>query len=183
LVKIKIASPSISSAQVSFPVVPEVIDETQSLRQCLGRFATGVTVVTCADALGRPCGITANSFSSVSLEPPLILWNIAKVSNSLQAYLAAEHFAINVLSADQKQVSSHFARSDHMLFKSVEYSSSALGVPILQGTLACFECRTHQIHDCGDHYIVIGEVQSHRFDEAAPLLFYSGGYALLGESA
>ncbi len=81
---------------------------TRALRQCLSKFATGVTVVTCQGPTG-PCGITASSFSSVSLEPPLVLWNIAKVSNSLQSYLDAEHYAINVLSADQQPLSTHFA--------------------------------------------------------------------------
>jgi len=150
------------------------------LRRALGRFATGVTVVTCQGS-GGPCGITANSFSSVSLEPPLVLWNIAKVSNSLQAYLDAEFFAINVLGADQEPVSSHFALSDHTVFDGIEFSPSDRGVPILPGTVACFECRTHQIHDCGDHYIIIGEIEEYRSDGGQPLLFSDGRYATVGE--
>jgi len=148
----------------------------KAFRQCLGKFATGVTVVTCADADGNPCGITANSFSSVSLDPPLVLWNIAKVSNSLEGYLNAEHFAINVLSADQQALSSHFARSDHTMFAGVEYSLSDDGVPLLPDTIATFHCRTHQIHDCGDHFVVIGEVTDHQSTDADPLVFYSGTY-------
>lgn len=154
--------------------------DTKALRQCLGRFATGVTVVTCCDQDGNPCGITANSFSSVSLEPPLVLWNIAKVSNSLEAYLAAEHFAINVLSLDQESLSSHFARSDHTLFDDIEYSLAENGAPRLPGNLATFECRTHEIHDCGDHHIIVGEVIRFEADDHEPLLFYSGGYRQLG---
>jgi flavin reductase (DIM6/NTAB) family NADH-FMN oxidoreductase RutF len=152
--------------------------ELFDLRQCLGKFATGVTVVTCRGSAG-PCGITANSFSSVSLQPPLLLWNIAKVSNSLQAYLDAEHFAVNVLGAGQRALSSHFAQSDHTLFDDVEYELSAQGVPLLTATVACFECRTHQIHECGDHYIIIGEVEKYRSDDGSPLLFFDGQYSAI----
>ena len=153
-------------------------EEIGNLRRCLGKFATGVAVVTCRGSDG-PCGITANSFSSVSLEPPLVLWNIAKVSNSLQAYLDAEHFAINILGAGQRTLSSHFAQSDHTRFNNVEYTTSARDVPLLPGAVACFECRTHQIHDCGDHYIIVGEVESYRSDDGKPLLFFGGQYAMI----
>jgi len=157
------------------------VNDSKAFRQCLGKFATGVTVVTCADAAGQPCGITANSFSSVSLEPPLILWNIAKVSNSLDAYLEADHFAINVLSSAQRDVSNHFARSDHTLFDDVDYQLSKDGVPLLPGTIATFECRTREIHDCGDHHIIVGEVERFSKHEKDPLLFYSGGYRSIGD--
>jgi len=150
--------------------------DTKAFRQCLGKFTTGVTVVTCCDRDGKPCGITANSFSSVSLEPPLVLWNIAKVSNSLEAYLQAEHFAINVLANDQQALSSHFARSEHTLFDGIDYSLSSDGAPLLPGTLATFECRTQDIHECGDHYVIVGEVSAFASGDQDPLLFYSGGY-------
>ena len=153
-------------------------EEIRDLRQCLGKFATGVAVVTCRGTNG-PCGITANSFSSVSLEPPLVLWNIAKVSNSLQAYLDAEHFAVNILAAEQGALSAHFAQSDHTRFNNIDYTTSVKDVPLLPGTVACFECRTHQIHDCGDHYIIVGEVESHRCDDGNPLLFFGGQYAAI----
>jgi flavin reductase (DIM6/NTAB) family NADH-FMN oxidoreductase RutF len=152
------------------------MNDGKAFRQCLGKFATGVTVVTCVDAAGNPCGITANSFSSVSLDPPLILWNIAKVSNSLDAYLKAERFAINVLSSAQQSLSSHFAKSDHTTFNGVDYTLSELGVPLLPGTLATFHCRTHQTLDCGDHFVIIGEVTDYHSTDADPLLFYSGTY-------
>lgn len=154
--------------------------EVTGLRECLGRFATGITVVTCRGDKG-PCGITANSFSSVSLEPPLVLWNIAKVSHSLNAYLDAEYFAINVLGVDQRELSHHFAQSDHTVFNGIEYSSSEHGVPILPGTIACFECRTRQVHDCGDHHIVIGEVERFASSEGEPLLFYGGEFHKRGD--
>jgi 3-hydroxy-9,10-secoandrosta-1,3,5(10)-triene-9,17-dione monooxygenase reductase component len=155
------------------------MDETKQFRQCLGKFATGVTVVTCSDETGKPYGITANSFSSVSLEPRLILWNIAKVSNSLQTFLDAEHFAVNVLAADQQALSVHFAQSDHTLFDSVRIERSAQDVPLIPGALACFECRTRQIHDCGDHHIIIGEVLKFQATAAEPLVFFGGQYATI----
>jgi len=155
------------------------MNDLRQFRRCLGKFATGVTVVTCADRAGKPYGITANSFSSVSLEPPLILWNIARVSNSLTAFLNAEHFAINVLASGQRDVSKHFARSDHTLFDSVEYSRSASGAPLLPGSLATFECRTFDVHECGDHYIVIGEVVEFSAGDGEPLLFFGGDYRAL----
>ena len=117
-------------------------DSELGLRRSLGRFATGVTVVTCCAPDGRACGITANSFSSVSLDPPLVLWNIAKGSNSLDAYLAAEHFAIHVLNADQQYMAEHFARTDHTRYNGIEHEISGRNVPILPGVLARFDCRT-----------------------------------------
>ena len=152
------------------------MNDAKALRQCLGKFATGVTVVTCSDAAGNPCGITANSFSSVSLEPPLVLWNIAKVSNSLDAYMNADDFVINVLAEEQLALASNFARSDHTLFDGVEFVVSERNVPVLPGTLATFECSTYQIYDCGDHYVIIGEVTAFRSTDGNPLLFFGGRY-------
>lgn len=152
------------------------IEPELDLRRSLGRFATGVTVVTCCAHDGRPCGITANSFSSVSLDPPLVLWNIAKVSNSLQAYLDARYFAIHVLDAAQQAMAEHFARTDHTRFNGIEHSVSGQNVPILPGVLARFDCRTREIHEGGDHYIIVGEVEAHTAAEGAPLLFFGGEY-------
>ena len=152
------------------------MDEMKKFRQCLGKFATGVTVVSCRDQDGKPCGITANSFSSVSLEPPLVLWNIAKVSKSLPAYLEAEHFAINVLSNQQQSLASHFAYSENGLFDNIGYQDSQHRVPVLNDTLAHLECRTHDIHDCGDHHIIIGEVTNFELSDSEPLIFYGGNY-------
>lgn len=153
-----------------------------AFRACLGQFATGVTVVTCAAADGSPRGITANSFSSVSLEPPLVLWNIAKVSQSLQDFLDARHFAIHVLAERQQPLAAHFARSDHTLFDSVDIGRSAEGVPLLADCLAVFECTTHQIHDAGDHHIIIGHVERFSWHRSEPLLFFSGRYRGLGDN-
>lgn len=148
----------------------------KQLRQCLSRFATGVTVVTCSDAAGNPYGITANSFSSVSLEPPLVLWNIAKISNSLNAYLEAREFAIHVLTAEQQSVAVHFAQTDHSRFEGIEYAFSAAGVPILPDVLARFDCRTANIVEGGDHHIIIGEVANIEFMDGEPLLFFGSEY-------
>ncbi|RLA32583.1 MAG: flavin reductase [Gammaproteobacteria bacterium] len=152
------------------------MDEMKKFRQCLGQFATGVTVVSCRDPDGKPCGITANSFSSVSLEPPLVLWNIAKVSNSLGAYLNAEHFAINILSRQQRSLAAHFAKSENGLFDDIGSKDSQYSVPILSDTLAHLECRTHAIHDSGDHHIIVGEVIDFRLSDNEPLIFYGGNY-------
>ena len=146
------------------------------LRQCLGQFATGVTVVTCKDHQGRACGITANSFSSVSLDPPLVLWNIAKASNSLEAYLGAEHYAFHILAADQEALSQHFADTDHTRFDRVSYESSAQDVPILSGCVAVLHCSTRETIDCGDHHIIIGHVDRFDTDGGDPLLFFGGDY-------
>ena len=146
------------------------------LRRSLGQFATGVTVVTCCAGDGAPCGITANSFSSVSLDPPLVLWNIAKVSNSLGAYLDAKHFAIHVLRANQQSFAEHFARTDHTVYNGIDYVISSDNVPILPDVLARFDCATEAIHDAGDHYIIIGRVLAHVAGDGSPLLFHAGEY-------
>lgn len=155
------------------------MDQMKQFRRCLSKFATGVTVVTCADEAGKPYGITANSFSSVSLEPPLILWNVAKVSNSLQAFLDAEFFAINILAREQQDLSRHFAKSDHTLFDTIDTGRSEENIPLIPGTLACFICKTYKIVDCGDHHIIIGEVLRYESRDAQPLLFYDGKYAAI----
>ena len=145
-------------------------------RQCLSKFATGVTVVTCSNDQGGCFGITANSFSSVSLEPPLVLWNIAKGSNSLQEFLETEYFGINILAATQQLESQTFAKSEHNIFEGIDYSLNVNKIPLLKNTLAHLICRTHDIHECGDHYIVVGEVISYQSNDAEPLLFFNGSY-------
>ena len=156
-------------------------DKELELRRSLGQFATGVTVVTCCDDNGNPCGITANSFSSVSLDPPLVLWNVAKVSNSLEAFLGAQHFAIHVLSDGQQSLAEHFALTDHTIYAGVDYELSADRVPIIHDVLARFDCKTDQVHESGDHFIIIGEVVNHVMAEGKPLLFYAGNYDHLGD--
>lgn len=157
------------------------MDDSRQLRDCLGGFATGVTVVTCRDESGRRCGITVNSFSSVSLDPPLVLWNVAKSSNSLDAFVDAEHFAIHVLSREQLAVSVHFAHTDHTRFEGIDFSDSADGVPILADCLAVIECSSHAVHEAGDHYVIIGHVECFHRENTDPLLFYGGRYRRLAD--
>jgi len=152
------------------------IDPHSLLRHCLSQFATGVTVVTCKDDQARPCGITANSFSSVSLDPPLVLWNIAKSSNSVDAFLTAKHFAFHILSAAQEHLSQHFARTDHTRFERIEFEESADDVPILPGCIAVLHCSIRETHDCGDHHIIIGRVDSFDVAGGDPLLFFRSAY-------
>ena len=162
----------------TLPIITGI--DSLKLRRCLARFATGVTVVTCRSRDDVLCGVTANSFTSVSLEPPLVLWNISRNSNSVNAYLHAERFAINVLTAGQRDLSSHFAKSGSGLFDVALYEDSG-GVPVLKDTLAWMICRTHQVLECGDHYIIVGEVEDFQFSDGPPLLFFNGQYTLLND--
>ena len=152
-----------------------LVPDSAAFRAVLGHFATGITVITAMDG-DEPVGLAANSFTSVSLDPPLVLWNIAKVSNSLRAYLAAEHFAIHVLDADQQHLAEHFARTDHTRYNGIEHTISSRNVPILPGVLARFDCRTREILNGGDHHIIIGEIEGHTVRDGSPLIFFAGEY-------
>ena len=143
-------------------------------RDALGAFATGVTVVTAAGPEG-PVGITANSFASLSLDPPLVLWSPARASRRFAALVAAGHFAIHVLGADQRDLGAHFARQGED-FDLPGTRVNAQGVPVLDGCLAVFECRRHALHEGGDHALVIGEVLRARHRPGAPLVFQGGRY-------
>lgn len=146
------------------------------LRSALGRFATGVTVVTAREADGGGLvGITANSFASVSLDPPLVLWSAARSSMRHAHFSAAPAFAIHVLAAGQSDLSDRFTR-DGSRFEGLDYSLNADGVPLLEGTLARFECRTEARHEGGDHTIIIGLVTRFTLAEGEPLVFVHGQY-------
>lgn len=149
-------------------------DTARAFRDALGRFATGVTVVTCR-AEGKPLAITANSFSSLSLEPPLVLWSPARASKRFPAFEAAEHFAIHVLAADQFDLCNAFAR-DGWNFDVAEWHEGAHGVPLVENCLARFECTRHAIHDGGDHAIIVGRVSAVEITDGAPLVFATGAY-------
>lgn len=146
----------------------------RDFRDALGRFATGVTVITCTTPKG-PVGITANSFASVSLDPPLVLWSPAKTSTRYEAFMAAEAFAIHILGAEQTAMCGAFVKDGHA-FEGFDSTTSEHGVPLLENCLARFECRRHAIHDGGDHSIIIGEVIAAEAREGAPLLFSSGSF-------
>lgn len=146
----------------------------KELRRAFGQFATGVTVVTVQTPQG-PLGMTANSFSSVSLEPPLVLWCPAKSSHRYAAFAAASHFAVHVLGAEQEALAMAFARSGQA-FDDLDIRTNAQGVPLLPMSLARFECRTHALHDAGDHAIILGEVELAETRPGAPLIFCQGGF-------
>jgi flavin reductase (DIM6/NTAB) family NADH-FMN oxidoreductase RutF len=152
--------------------VPDFTD--RELRDALGRFATGVTVVTTMTRDG-PLGITANSFASVSLMPPLVLWSPARKSARFPAFEAASHFAIHVLSSGQQALAERFARAGDD-FAGLEFGRGLGGAPLLDGCAARFECRHAAGYDGGDHLIVVGEVLRLQRHDLPPLLYYRGGY-------
>lgn len=154
--------------------------DLRTLRDALGCFATGVTVVTTLDEAGQPVGLTANSFSSVSLDPPLILFCLARSSTNVERFRQAEHFAINVLHIGQQPTSGVFARSQADRFQDVAWETWDTGAPILSGALASFECGTEQIVEAGDHLVIIGRVKRARFEPRRdPLLYFRGKYRRL----
>lgn len=149
-------------------------------RRSLGQFATGVTIVT-ARTRGDRVGMTANSFSSVSLDPPLVLWSIKQTSTSFDAFEEASHFAINVLSVDQRHLSGHFGRSDPDKFANVSWSEGIDGAPLLHGTTAIFECQKMAEFEGGDHLIMLGRVLRFSRYERPALLFVQGKYAIAAD--
>ena len=152
--------------------------DVRDLRRAFGQYTTGVTVVTTRDESGRPWGMTANSFTSVSLNPPLVLWAAAKSSPSLPAFVAADRFAVNVLASDQHHLSRQFATSGAEKFDGVDLVSDPSDVPVLEGVVAHFVCRTTQTVDAGDHVVIFGEVESYEAPGGEPLVFHSGAYRL-----
>lgn len=155
--------------------------EPRVLRDALGCFGTGVTVVTTVDGEGQPVGLTANSFTSVSLDPPLILFSLAKKSANLQTFVDAERFAVNVLHIGQQPVAGRFIQRDGDRFAGVDWClRDDAGSPILNNSLASFDCRTHAVHDGGDHLIFIGEVRHAWYEpHRDPLLYFRGRYRRL----
>ena len=154
--------------------------DLRTLRDALGCFATGVTVVTCLDEGGHPVGLTANSLTSVSLDPPLLLVCIAKDAASASALIAAPHFAVNVLQTGQRPASIRFSTRDEDRFGTTPWSCGEAGAPILNGSLGLFECESHAVHDGGDHHILVGRVVKASFDPTMdPLLYFRGKYRRL----
>ena len=149
-------------------------DTSRALRDALGRYATGVSVVTTSGAIG-PVGITANSFTSVSLDPPLVLWCPARTSARFPSFRDATHYSIHVLAADQLPLCRNFARSGAD-FSGVSYDLTPDGVPALSDCLARFDCRAHAVHDGGDHAILVAEVLRVTTRPGAPLIFWGGRY-------
>jgi flavin reductase (DIM6/NTAB) family NADH-FMN oxidoreductase RutF len=140
-------------------------------------FATGVTIVTMRTAEGALVGLTASSFNSVSLEPPLVLWSLARSSSSMPALGAGSHYAINILAADQKDLAEQFAQKKTDRWLNVAFTEGASGAPVIAGCAATFECFNRSRYDEGDHVIFVGEVErcAHR-EGAAPLLYHGGRF-------
>ena len=154
--------------------------DPRTLRDALGCFATGVTVVTCLTPDGSPAGLTVNSFTSVSLEPPLLLVCLAKPAASAAALTEASHFAVNVLQTGQQPASIRFSTRDEDRFGTTPWSCGEAGAPILKDSLGVFECERYSVHDGGDHHILIGQVIKASFDAGLdPLLFFRGRYRRL----
>src|ERR1700722_5524493 len=152
--------------------------DPQRLRQALGMFGTGVTIVTARDACGEPIGETANSFNAVSLDPPLVLWSIARSARTCQAFVDARHWNVHVLSVDQEALSGRFARRGEDKFAQVELECGLSDAPLLRGCSARFQCRTQVAYDGGDHVILVGEVLGFDRMERAPLLYVTGRFAI-----
>ncbi len=157
--------------------------DTRPLRNALGRFATGIAIVTAIDPDGHPIGLTVNSFSAVSLNPALVLWCLDNSSHNLEAFRKASHHAINILSVDQQDMSNRFATWPTDRFAALPWQAGAGGAPLLPDCCATFEVANETTHQSGDHLIFIGRVE--RFTETptlAPLLFHAGQYRKLADA-
>ena len=150
---------------------------SSEFRSALGMFATGVTIVTGRDASGQRVGLTANSFNSVSLEPPLVLWSLSRLAGSMPDFQRGSHYAINILSADQHALAERFSAKAPDRFNGVAFHAGASGAPLLDGAAAVFECFNRSRYAEGDHVIFVGEVErcAHR-PGAQPLIFHGGRY-------
>ena len=157
--------------------------DTRALRNALGRFATGIAIVTAIDPDGHPIGLTVNSFSAVSLQPALVLWCLDNGSHNLEAFRKASHHAINILSADQQDLSNRFATWPADRFVGLPWQPGAGGAPVFPDCCATFEVANETAHAGGDHLIFVGRVD--KFSEApalAPLLFHAGQYRKLADA-
>jgi enoyl-CoA hydratase/carnithine racemase len=149
--------------------------DPKTYRNALGQFATGVTIVTTRDAQGLPVGVTANSFNSVSLDPPLILWSLARSARSMAAFEQAESFAVHVLASDQDDLANRFASRAEDKFAGLDIGDE--GPPFIHGCSARLICKTRHLYEGGDHVIMVGEVIEYESDGKPPLLFHGGAYA------
>lgn len=150
----------------------------RTLRTALGRFASGITIVTTRGEDGCAEGMTANAFSALSLDPPLILWCLRKATRLRRIFERCEYFAVNVLSAEQRRISSQFAKPASDKFADVEWYEGLAGIPLIAGCLAHFECRRQRRHFGGDHVVFIGQIERFGYRQGEPLLFSAGSYAV-----
>ncbi|WP_262272167.1 flavin reductase family protein [Microvirga yunnanensis] len=154
--------------------------DSRTFRRCLGQFATGVAVIT-AESGEQRAGVTVNSFSSVSLDPPLVLWSISRKSRSFPVFQASDTFAVNILASDQIDVSRHFSSSEEDKFARPLWRPGRSGSPILNGVVGHFECRRIASHEGGDHVIHIGRVEHFARFSGEPLLFVQGRYGIAAD--
>lgn len=150
---------------------------SRDLREALSRFATGVTIVTTARDDDEPIGMTASSFNSVSMDPPLVLWSVTKTAHSAPVFFKAEHYSVHVLASDQVDLSNRFARSGEDKFSGLSVERDANGVPVIAGCVVRFDCRQWAVYEGGDHWIIVGEVNAIERNNAESLVFSSGSYA------
>jgi flavin reductase (DIM6/NTAB) family NADH-FMN oxidoreductase RutF len=150
--------------------------DSRQLRNALGLFTTGVTVITTRGPSGKLEGLTANSFSALSLDPPLVSWSLSRRSPSMTGFMDSGHFAINVLGARQSALSHRFATPQHDKFDGLEVEHGLGGSPLLPGVLARFECQTHSTIDGGDHVLFVGRVHKVAYGAGEPLVFNAGRY-------
>jgi 3-hydroxy-9,10-secoandrosta-1,3,5(10)-triene-9,17-dione monooxygenase reductase component len=151
--------------------------DAAEFRRALGSFATGVTIITTLDREGAPLGLTVNSFNSVSLNPPLVLWSLSSGSRSLDAFRNCEYWAVHILATHQEALSGRFAKSGTDKFSGVTIDEGIGGIPLLHDCTARFQCRTAFQYEGGDHIIFVGEVLDFDWTETAPLVFHAGRYA------
>jgi flavin reductase (DIM6/NTAB) family NADH-FMN oxidoreductase RutF len=149
--------------------------DPRDFRSALGAYATGVTIITAA-ADGKPYGLTCNSFASVSLNPPLVLWSLVLYSSSLSVFQNASHFAVNVLGASQQALANKFAKSSDEKFVGVDWTPGLGNAPLLTESVANFQCRAVNRYYGGDHVIFLGAVEAYSYNRKEPLLFARGGY-------
>ena len=150
--------------------------DLRDFRDALGTFATGVTIVTARGKAGAPVGLTVNSFASVSLEPPLVLWSLGSAANSLPIFTGNSHYVINILSAGQQELAQRFSRRTDDPFGGVDYELSRTGQPILTGVAAWFECHNRSRYPEGDHVIFVGEVEDCAVHPQPALVFHRGQF-------
>lgn len=156
--------------------------DAKHFRDTLGCFATGVTIITTVDSEGGPVGLTANSFSSLSLDPPLVLFCLDRNVVSFPAFHSNRHFAVNILGADQEDMSRRFAQSGPEKWNGVAFETWDTGCPILAGCIATLECNIDSIYEGGDHVIIVGEVVRIANGGGTPLAFFRGRYGTLASS-
>jgi len=158
------------------PQNPATHVSSTQFRHACGRFATGVTIATVLDSAGTPHGLTVNSFSSVSLDPPLVLVSLGHAVSAIEIFRAARYFGVNVLKSDQREISDRFARKDHDRFDGIAWRPGKTGVPLLSHTLAEIECEVVKIIPAGDHDIFLGEMVHARVHEGEPLVYFASHY-------